>query len=227
MLDKSLVCILISSLLGLYTSPLLAATVYASDQLTVPMRTGTSDRHKILRFIPSGDKLELLETNEGEGYSRVMTSSGKEGWVETANIMTKAGGYAQLEKAKQQLNTLRDKTKKLQKTIDELKAERKQLSGEKNVLLDKNESLTINLQEIRVASAEPIKVAEHNQQLQKEIVEEREKNQKLINENEFLSDKSIREWFVIGALVSLGSLFFGLIIPRISWRKKDSWSSNF
>lgn len=227
MLDKSLVCILISSLLGLYTSPLLAATVYASDQLTVPMRTGTSDRHKILRFIPSGDKLELLETNEGEGYSRVMTSSGKEGWVVTANIMTKAGGYAQLEKAKQQLNTLRDKTKKLQKTIDELKAERKQLSGEKNVLLDKNESLTINLQEIRVASSEPIKVAQHNQQLQKEIVAEREKNQQLINENEFLSNKSIREWFVIGALVSLGSLFFGLIIPRISWRKKDSWLSNF
>ena len=53
---------------------------YVVDDLTIPVRTGTSTRHKILRFVESGTRLEVLEVAEAEGYTRVRTPDGTEGW---------------------------------------------------------------------------------------------------------------------------------------------------
>ena len=227
MLRKSLLLVLLSSFLSAYTVNSVAAIVYASDQLTVPMRTGTTIRHKIIRFIPSGEKLELLETSDDESYSKVVTGDGKEGWVKSSNLLHEPGAYEKLEKAQQKITAQQKKIALLQDNIKQLKAERQQLAETKQGLLNKNERLMANIQELRLASSEPIKVAERNQKLEAEILAEREKNQDLKKENEFLSNQSLRDWFVIGALVSLGSLFLGLIIPRISWRRKDSWSNSF
>ena len=186
---KTILLILLSGFSSAYTAPLLAESVYASDQLTVPMRTGTTDRHKIIKFIPSGEKLELLETSEDEGFSRVVTDTGAEGWVRNTNLISQPGGYEQLEKARQQLSAEREKIKQLQDSIKQLKQERHQM-------------------EIDLASSH-------------------QKNNQLIQKNDLLGNEGLKEWFVIGALVSIGSLFLGLIIPRIQWRKKDSWSNNF
>lgn len=186
---KPILLILLSTFLFTCTTPLIADSVYASDQLTVPMRTGTTDRHKIIRFIPSGEKLELLELNDEEGFSRVMSDTGTEGWVKNTNLIKQPGGYEQLEKARQQLNAERDKIKQLQDNIKQLKDER--------------------------------------QHLETELTTSHHKNQQLIKNNDLLGNQGLKEWFVIGALVSIGSLFLGLIIPRIQWRKKDSWSNSF
>jgi len=227
MLRKSLLLILLSSFLSAYSLNSVAAIVYASDQLTVPMRTGTTIRHKIIRFIPSGEKLELLETSDNESYSKVVAADGKEGWVKSSNLLHEPGAYEKLTKAQQKLVTQLKKITQLQDIIKQLKAERLHLSEAKQGLLNKNERLMSNLQELRLASSEPIKVAERNQKLEIEMAAEREKNQSLMKENEFLSNQSLRDWFAIGALVSIGSLFLGLLIPRISWRRKDSWSNSF
>jgi SH3 domain protein len=46
----------------------------------------------------------------------------------------------------------------------------------------------------------------------------------LAEENEHLTDASAKDWFILGASVSLGSLLFGLLITRINWkRKRHSW----
>ena len=49
--------------------------------------------------------------------------------------------------------------------------------------------------------------------------------EELKQENRELENDSDQKWFMIGAGVTLVSLFIGLIIPNIRWRKKDSWSS--
>lgn len=187
-MQKSIFLITLTLFSFSWAAPVVAKSVYASDQLTVPMRTGTSTRHKIIKFISSGEKLKLLESGI-EGFSKVMTAGGTEGWIKTTNLISEPGGYEQLDKAKLKLNTEREKIKQLQESIKQLKAER--------------------------------------QQLQVELNSERQNNHKLIKENDLLGNEGLRNWFAIGALVSLSSLFLGLIIPRIQWRKKNSWSSDF
>ncbi|HJY42228.1 MAG TPA: TIGR04211 family SH3 domain-containing protein, partial [Steroidobacteraceae bacterium] len=64
--------------------PAPAATVYVSDQLTVPLRRGPSNSHKILHAgLPSGTALEVLGEDTAAGFTQVRTANGTEGWVPT------------------------------------------------------------------------------------------------------------------------------------------------
>lgn len=219
--------LLLSLSLSLFnTAPVYAEQLrYVSDSLTIPMRSGPTIRHKILKFLPSGTSMKILETSEEEGYSRMMTSEGDEGWVETALLMDEPSARDQMIKLNEKLDTTKQQNIELKKTISSLESERKELQNQKLTLEEKNTQLMENLDELKTAAANPIRIAEQNKELENTLDELRQKNQNLIAENAVLSDKNIKEWFMIGGGVALGSLFLGLIIPNIKWRKRSSWSS--
>ena len=64
------------------SAPLLcwSETLYVSDQFEVPLRTGMTTEHAILRMLPSGTAVEMLEVDKENGYTRVRTQSGVEGY---------------------------------------------------------------------------------------------------------------------------------------------------
>ena len=185
---------------------------YVSDQLEIPMRTGQSDRHKILRFPNSGDALTVLETNEETGYSLVRTQSGKEGWVMSKDLMNTPSARTRLADAKEKMSRLRE----IEKRITELESERNQLNSQ-NVRLNKQ------LAEIRRASSNVIQISEENESLRTTNIEMERNIQMLQQENDSLQDRSYRNWFMTGAAVVIISMLFGIALTRIRWRKKSSW----
>ena len=70
-----------------------SATRYVSDDLTIPMRTGITNKHKILKFIPSGALLTIIETSEDGAYIKTQVD-GTEGWVE-ANLLQDSPGRSE------------------------------------------------------------------------------------------------------------------------------------
>ena len=46
-------------------------TGYISDQLSVAMRSGASNQHRILKFLSSGAAVKVLETSEDGKYKLV------------------------------------------------------------------------------------------------------------------------------------------------------------
>ena len=73
-------------------------------------------------------------------------------------------------------------------------------------------------------SANTIQVDDQNIQLKQRLADSEQKILALENENDRLNSRSDREWFLVGGAVLALGLLLGLIIPRISWRKKSSWS---
>ena len=59
---------------------------YVTDHLRLAMRSGTSTSNKILKMVPSGERVEILNTTPN-GYSRVRTPHGSEGWMLTRHLM--------------------------------------------------------------------------------------------------------------------------------------------
>ena len=57
------------------------ATAYVSDELTVPLRRGPSNGHKIINILQSGTQLQILGEDQAAGFSNVRTPNGTEGWV--------------------------------------------------------------------------------------------------------------------------------------------------
>ena len=185
---------------------------YVSDQLKIPMRTGQSDRHKILRFPKSGDALTVLETNEETGFSHVRTQSGKEGWVMSKDLMDIPSARDRLADTEEKMSRFRE----IEKQMTALESERNQLNSQ-NVRLNKQ------LAEIRRVSSNAIQISEENETLRTKTIEMERNIQLLQQENDSLQDRSYRNWFMTGAAVVIVSMLFGILLTRIRWRKKSSW----
>ena len=201
-------------MLGALASPTRAETVYATDSCTVPVRAGTSTGHRILRMVASGTPLEIIGSGTTQGYTQVRTPEGTVGWILTRELMdqpTPRDRIAQLEVRVATLDennhSLRDKAE----ALDALRAALVRCSEE--------------LAEIRRAAAQPLAIEQENLRLQEEIAAAHERQRDLELENATLRDQSHRNWFVAGGGVALGSLLFGLIIPRLSWRRRQRWDA--
>ena len=205
-----------------------AATVYVSDQLTIPMRSGPSREYRIIKFLPSGAPLTVLEHSENGNYLKVRNSKGKTGWVEAKQTMTQAG-------ARERIVVITKRLEKARAANDKLKASLADLRAQLNALQAKNKSLQADLQSLQSAydrlqetAANPLALARKNRRLQSELDETRANEKALQKENRELKDNVMQDWFLIGAGVSIGSLLLGLLITRINWRRRrNSWGDTF
>ncbi len=201
-------------ILGALTSPARAETAYATDSCTVPIRAGTSTEYRILRMVRSGAPLEILDANTAQGYTQVKTPEGTVGWILTRELMDQPSP--------------RDQVAQLEARVAALDEDNRTLRGDAEALDDTRAALTRceeDLAEIRRTAAQPLAIEQENLRLQEEIAAAHERQRHLELENAALRDQSGRNWFIAGAGVALGGLLFGLIIPRIPWRRRQRWDS--
>ncbi|MDZ7803006.1 TIGR04211 family SH3 domain-containing protein [Thiohalophilus sp.] len=211
------------ALLGAAASAVHAAEYqYVSDKLVITLRNGQGNSHQILKTLPTGTRLEVLESTD-EGYSRVRTSDGTEGWVRSQYLMGEPTAAMQLDEATRKLNNLQEETEKLRSALSEVQAERAQLATQRDELLGKLEDAESRLDHLNEVAARPIVLDKENRELQQKNVALEKELQILNQENQALKDRAKREWFIAGAGVLLGGLLLGLLIPRIRWRKQSSW----
>lgn len=212
---------------------LLSATVamaddtrYVTDQLEITLRSGQSTKHQIIRMLPSGTPVELLETDDETKYSRVRTSDdGTEGWVLTRYLDEQPSARERLVKINQQVKQLSDDNRKLQQTLKETTREKERLSNALNASDSKNEQLSRELAHIKQISAATIEVDRANQDLKTELERLKSRYEQAENTIDTLRDDSNRKWVMVGAGIILLGMLIGLIIPKIRWRRKSDWGS--
>ena len=197
-------------------------TRYVSDETKFPIRTGKSTQNKILRMLSSGTSVSVLETSD-DGYSLVRTQQGVEGWMLSRYLMAERSGRDRLANLQIKYEELQKENAKFKQERDALGSVRGDLEKENQSVQSQNRKLREELESLRLKAARPIEISRRNTVLQKQLDEEREKIRQLGNENQLLKEETKRNWFLTGAVVTLGSLFLGLIIPRIPWRKRRSW----
>jgi SH3 domain protein len=223
--------IIILSGLVLFTilaaEPVYAETAYVSDELKIPLRTGASNEHRIIKFLPSGMALTLLGASEDGKYTEVEAGD-KSGWVLTENIMNIPSGRDRLEVANKTLAKTRQQMKELENSVAELKAEIKQISNENSSLQNERTNLSNSLDDLKITAANPLALSRKNTELKRELEEARDNVATLDKENQQLRSNVMQDWFIIGGGVSIGSLLLGIILTRINWRRKrNSWGDSF
>ncbi len=211
----------------LISEPVFAKTVrYVSDELKIPLRSGASTKHRIIKFVRSGTALTVLD--EDDKFTEVKTGNGKSGWVLTEDLMNVPSGRDRLAAATKKFSTSSEQIKDLKNTIAELKSGLKEVKNEKDSLQNERTNLSNSLEDLKITAANPLSLSKKNKQLKKELDKVRDNEAMLEKDNQQLRSNVMQEWFLIGGAVSIGSLLFGLIITRINWRKKrDSWGDSF
>lgn len=210
-------------LLGLLaTFATIAESRWVTDELSIMMRSGESNRHKILRPLVSGTQLEVISNNEETGFSLIKTDRGQEGYVLTRFLVNEPVARVKLAQAENQIAALTQSSEparlqlsQQQETIDNLKLNL-------NTAQAKNATLSAELENIKSISEDAIKINEQLKlALERKQILESELN--VANqENERLQDRSKREWFINGALAVLLGVIIAVLVPRLRPPRRHS-----
>ena len=179
-------------------------------ELEVTLRSGQGTSFSIVRMIRSGTPVEVLEQNAGSGYSRVRVPGGTEGWMLSRYLTDSPVGAEALVSARQR--------------VDQLSRENRELIGERNRLMSEGDNVAGELARLKELSADAISLEQTNQRLQTSLKRSETTIEELRGENARLSSTSRRDWFLSGAGVLVAGLLFGLILPRIRWRRRRQWN---
>jgi SH3 domain protein len=202
-----------------------ARTVYVVDEIVITLRSGQGTQYQILRTIPTGTPLELLESNEETGYSKVRMKNGTEGWVLTQYLTETPTHKARLAVAEKNIKNLKTENKTLKDELEKSRSAKNVLQKDWDNLSVENEKMKKELNRIRDISEQPLRLADENKKLQAENLANERNLQMLTQENQALKDRSDRDWFLTGAAVLILGLLIGFILPKIHRSKKSGWDS--
>jgi len=81
------------------------------------------------------------------------------------------------------------------------------------------------LDDLKAATHDTLLIIQQNDTLKNRINELETDKRQLVDENTNYKDSTAMDWFIRGASVSLVAFLLGIIVTRIRWKKRDSWSN--
>ncbi|ANE56018.1 TIGR04211 family SH3 domain-containing protein [Methylomonas sp. DH-1] len=212
-MKKPFICLFASLF---FTNIALAKTAYVTDKVEVPLRSGESERSKIVKMLENGAPVTVLGDNTENGYTYIQTGSGSEGFILTRYLSGEPSARNQLEAANKKLEALQEENKQLkasQASSQEIGKERDKLSAD--------------LSELQQTAANAIQLKQQRDQLQERVIAVERELQQLKRENLALTDNTNQDWFLYGGGLSLFGVLLGFILPKISWRRRSSGWDTF
>lgn len=203
------------------------STRYITDQLHVPMRSGKGNEFRILhRGLPSGTKLTLLEDAPDDGWSRVRTPGGEEGWVRRQYLVSDPVASIKLQRAEANLERFEKMEGNLGGEVRRLEAENQKLETALDAQKLKSAQLADELKELKRLSADAVALNQRHQKLlnQHELL----KQEQVMAEAEIqrLSGSDTQKWYMYGAFsVGLGAIL-AMIAPHLRPRRRRSEWAN-
>ncbi len=188
-----------------------AETRYIVDQAKLPLRSGQGTSFAIVRMLPSGAAVKVLEQSAA-GYTRVRASNGKEGWILSRYLMKAPAARDRLAWAEKELSKL-----------SRLKQEKKSLEQERHQLSNDNKKLQQELAHIRKTAANAVIIADENKTLQAKANKAEQAYDDLRQETKDIRSGAQQRWFMLGGGAILLGILLGLILPRLKFRRKERW----
>ncbi len=202
-----------------------AETVYVTDDVMLILRSGPSMKNKIVKMVRSGTSLTVLKRTH-DGYIKVKTPSGTTGYILSRHTKKQPINKLQLKKSSEELKRLRTENLKLKTELETLKSKHTLVANSEAELTQQKNKLSQELAEIQQTAANSIQLKKQRDQLQERVVNAERELQQLKREKQTLENSSNQSWFIYGGLLAFAGILFGLLIPRISWKKKPSnWDS--
>jgi SH3 domain protein len=211
-------------LLGLCSTQIQAQTVrYVTDNLRLEARGGPGTNFRITRMLGSGARVTVLEEDAETGYSRVAVDDGTEVWILTRFLMDEPAARDQLSEAVEKFTREREIARDLASQLETLGETAGEIEKSRSELATDKKMLQTELAQIKQAAADTLAIKERNASLDSELSALSADLDAANQRNRALKERSERDWFLAGAGVLLGGMIFGLVIPKIRWKRRRGW----
>jgi SH3 domain protein len=215
-----------TSLLLILSGSVYAETIYLTDSMEFTLRATESPHGKTMMMLPSGTELELLHKNNNSGFSKVRTKDGQEGYVISRHTTSTPGSKVLLDQTNQKLASLIEENNILKEELIAIKGNNTQaLTPNQNLLEERNRAVQ-ELAELQAASSQTVQLKQQRDELQERAINMERELEQLKRENQSLQGTENQDWFLYGGAVAFTGILFGLILPKLGWRRRtSSWDS--
>ena len=217
--------LMVSALLVFFSAQALAqdTTRYISEELEVGVRTGKTLQNRIIRTARGGEQVTVVQ-QDNDGYSLVRFANGTEGWILTRYLQDQAHSRDRLAEVEAELAEIRSGSDDQASRVAQLLDERRVLESERDSLQQRIGALESELTELRDVASRPQEIRAQNAQLREAMLEAQNSADDFRRQVEVLRGDNQRKWFMTGALVTVGSLIFGILLTRLPRRRRrDEW----
>jgi SH3 domain protein len=195
-----------------------------SDQLPLDLRSGNSNRYRVIKMLDPGTRVTVLKVDKKAGFTHIRTDEGVRGWVNNSYLMTEPSAREQLSEARDLIAKLTNGSQSIQAQLADMQGQNALLSRQLEEATSSKNNFETELSHIKEVSANAValdrnnkNLMESNQLLQHEI-------DVLKGENDRLEDGSNRKWFSNGVFAVGFGVLLTLVIPRIvPNRKRTEW----
>jgi SH3 domain protein len=192
--------------------------VYITDQLDIPIRADKNFGENIIRLLPSGTELSLLQSTE-DGWAQIQFDD-TIGWIKSFYISIDPPAREELKKLTRSYNA-----NKL--LISKLGGEKEALESELLILKQENTDLVIQSsksqaekEHIEQIYQDALKLEHENEKHIQEKLQLKAELQLAENNTQIQKDTSSRNWFIVGAIVLFFGMIIGFVVPGLLNRRR-------
>ena len=210
-------------LLG-FSRACLAATAYVTDSFKITLRSGPSTENRIVSLLPSGQPLEVIETQGDWTHVRVLGKGdpAPEGWVLSRYLIERLPWKRQAEDLRGENVTLKEKLNEAQKNISAIKQDNAELARELRDTQKALKDVAARYNSLKQGASEYLQLKKKYAKVMTELKKNQTVIERLTKENNQYRYSEKKKWFALGALVLLCGLLIGIIIGR-QQRKRRSY----
>jgi SH3 domain protein len=202
-----------------------AETVYVTANLNLSLKSEESMRSKVLKVLPIGTPLTVIKENKKNGFTRVRSDDGMEGYIETRHTTKQPPILNQKETSSKIIESLQAENTALKAELARVKGSITPGTSLEQSIANERNLLSRELAELKKTAASSIQLKNERDELQERVVNVERDLQQFKLENQALKDTANQDWFLYGGALSLAGVLLGFILPKLSWRRKSSWDT--
>jgi SH3 domain protein len=192
--------------------------VYITDELDLPIRSDKNFGNNIIRLLPSGTELSLLQSTE-DGWAQIQFDD-TIGWIKTFYLSSNPSAREELKKLTREYNSNTLLISKLSDEKEELEKKLLSLKNDNTDLIVQSSKSQAEKEHIEQIYQDALKLEHENEKLIQNNLQLKAELQLAENNTQIQKDTSSRNWFIVGAIVLFLGMIIGLIVPNLLKRRR-------
>ena len=192
--------------------------VYITDQLDLPIRSDKNFGNNIIRLLPSGTELSLLQSTE-DGWAQIQFDD-TIGWIKSFYLSPDPSAREKLKKLTRTNNANKLLITKLTSEKEELEKQLLSIKEENSDLVVQRSKSQAEKEHIEQIYQAALKLEHENEKLIQEKLQLKAELQLAENNTQIQKDTSSRNWFIVGAIVLFFGMMIGFIVPNLLNRRR-------